>query len=125
MGQESRKNDATSLSNPSSNFLDLRSEEEKQIEREAYNGVSLGPDIDDLVTELIGIGQESDFISDPGGIFNRNGQHARAREIGATLNIMGGIKLMQAAYYRVSATLGPTRARSLEFAWAYIGDWLS
>jgi hypothetical protein len=125
MGHESRKNDTGALSNPCSNFLDLRSEEEKQIEREAYRGVSLGTDADDLVIELIAIGQNSDFVSDPGGIFNKNGQHKRAREIGATLNVMGGFKLMQAAYYRVTATLGPTRARSLEFAWAYIGDWLS
>lgn len=124
MGQEFRKNSGT-LSDSCTNFLDLRSEEEKQIEREAYLGVSLGIDADALVTELIEIGQKSDFISDPGGIFNRNGQHMRTREIGVTLNTMGGIKLMQEAYYRVLAALGPPRARSLEFAWAYIGDWLS
>lgn len=123
VGQKSRENDA--LSNNISNFLDLRLEEEKQMEREAYSGVSLGPDVDALVIELVEIGQRDDFISDPGGFFNKNGQHMRAREIGVTLNIRGGIKLMQAVYYRVSAALGPARARSLEFTWAYIGNWQS
>ena len=105
-------------------FVDLRSEEERQIEREANAGASLCPEADPLLEELMKIGQTCDFISDPGGNYNENGQHRRAREIGITLNRIGGIELMQAIYYRISVGLSPARARSLEFAWSYIGHWL-
>lgn len=107
-------------------FLDLRSDEERQIEREAYAGVSLGPEVDALVAELIEIGRNEDFLSmQTGGNFNEYGKHIRTREIGARLNEMGGIRLMQAAWYRVRAILGAGHGRSLEVAWGNIGDWQS
>lgn len=106
------------------NFVDLRSDEEHHLEWEAYAGVSLGPEADALVEKLLQIGKTTDFISDPGGDFNENGCHIKAREIGATLHKMGGLQLMQAAYYRIIAELGLGVGRSLEFAWGYIGDWL-
>lgn len=104
-------------------FADLRSEKEKCIEKRAHNGFSLGPEIDELIIELVEIGRINDFISIPGGNFDGNGYHRGARQIGVRLNQIGGIELMQAAYYRVAAVLGPVAGRSLEVAWGYIGDW--
>jgi hypothetical protein len=126
MEQKLRKKEVKIFLNPVTdfNFVDLRSDEERQIEREAYREASLGPEADPLVEELIEIGQTYTFISDPGGNFNKNGQHIRTREIGDTLDRMGGIELMQAAYYRILAVLGLTCARSLECAWGHIGEWL-
>jgi hypothetical protein len=80
-------------------------------------------EIDTLVDELVHIGQTSDFVSDPGGAFDHNGCHKRAREIGMHVNKMGGAHVMQAVWYRVTAVLGPERGRSLEIAWGFIGDW--
>ena len=105
-------------------FVDLRSDKEKQIEREAYAGLSLGPEVDALIAELIEIGRTCDFVSNSGDDFDGNGYHIRAREIGTRLNEIGGMELMQAVYYNVLTALGPTRVRSLAFAWAHIGDWL-
>ncbi len=80
-------------------------------------------EVDRFVDELMGIGQTSDFVSDPGGNFDHNGCHKRAREIGMQLNKMGGTHLMQVVWHRVTAALGPERGRSLEIAWGFIGDW--
>lgn len=126
MEQKMRKKEVNTFLNPATdlNFVDIRSDEERQIEREAHREVSLGPDADSLVEELIEIGQTYNFISDPGGNFNKKGQHIRTREIGETLDRMGGIELMQAAYYRILASLGLTYARALECAWGHIGEWL-
>lgn len=104
-------------------FVDLRSDKEKQIEREAYAGLSLGPEVDALVAQLIEIGQTCDFVSDSGDNFDGNGYHIRAREIGIRLNEIGGMELMQTVCYRVVAILGPGLGRSLEVAWGYIGNW--
>lgn len=118
-----KKSDADNPKKQSSYFADLRSDREKRIEKRANNGLSLGPEIDELITELVEIGRISDFISISGGSFDDNGYHIRARQIGVQLNKIGGIELMQAAYYRVAAVLGPVVSRSLEVAWGYIGDW--
>jgi hypothetical protein len=104
-------------------FIDLRSDEEKRIEREAYAGLSLGPEVDSLVAQLVEIGQAYDYISGSGDNFDGNGYHIRAREIGMRLNEVGGMELMQTVHYKVVAILGPRLGRSLEVAWGYIGDW--
>lgn len=104
-------------------LVDIRSNREKQIEREAYASLSLGPEIDPLVAELVEIGRNCDFFSNPGGSFDNKGYNIRAREIGTRLNEIGGIELMQLVYYRAMAILGPGFGRSLEVAWEYIGDW--
>ena len=126
MDQQLGNNDVNTPYDPTLDlhFVDLRSDEERQIEREAYTGVTLGPDVDPLLEELMEIGRICDFVSDSGGDFNEHGQHIRTREIGVTLNRIGGMELMQAVYYRILAVLGLTRARSLEFAWGHIGHWL-
>ena len=66
------------LSNP--NFLDIRLNEEKQIEREIYTGIKLNSDIDTSATEFVETNCIRDFISDSSN-FNRNGQHLRTHEI--------------------------------------------
>ena len=106
-----------------SHFADLRSDKEKHIEKRAYSSLSLGPDADVLVAELVEIGRTCGFISTPGGNFDDSGHHIRARQIGVQLDKIGGMELMQAAYYRIVAILGAAVGRSLEVAWGYIGNW--
>lgn len=65
------------LSNPS--FLDLRLNEEKQIEREIYTGIRLNSDFDTSATEFVETDCIRDFISGSSN-FNRNGQHMRTHE---------------------------------------------
>ncbi|MEK7652976.1 MAG: hypothetical protein AAB358_00620 [Patescibacteria group bacterium] len=104
--------------------IDLRDSKERQIEKDAHAGRSLGPDIDRLVTELIQIGETDGYLSmTQGGKFNKDCVHIRAHEIGESLNKRGGIDLMQAVHYRIRVAL-PGKARSLERAWGYIGEWL-
>jgi hypothetical protein len=70
-------------------------------------GLSLGPEADILVAELIKIAQSDDFLSKQSGSgFNDECRHIRAREIGVKLNEMGGLSLMQAVYYKVRTELG-------------------
>ena len=113
--------------------IDLRDDEDLQMERDAHEGKSLGADVDLLVAELIQIGRTDGYLSevwkpdrDTGKNGNFNGQykHPRAREIGEDLYKRGGMHLMEAAYYRVRAAL-PREARSLEIAFGGIGSWLS
>jgi len=103
---------------------DLRSDDERQMEREAYAGLSLGPEIDHIVDELTRIGSIDGFLSmQPGGRFNENRRHIRAREIGEELNKMGGLDLMKKVAYRVKSRLGSGLCGELERAWGYIGEW--
>ena len=105
--------------------IDMRSEKEKQIERDAYADKSLGPEADRLVEELIQIGETDGYLSmKAGGKFDGTKKHIRARQIGQKLNELGGMDLMRAANYTVRARLGGVQARELEAAWGYIGNWL-
>jgi hypothetical protein len=70
--------------------LDLRSDEERQIERFALQEQSKGAEIDALIEELIHIGRSDKFLSE-----NLDGD--RAREIGAILDSKGGMDLMKFA----------------------------
>lgn len=87
--------------------------------------MSLKPEeVDRLIAELIAIGRRDGFLSmQPGGKFNQECRHIRAREIGERLNTVGGMSLMQTAGYRVADALGPIPARELEAAWVGIGTW--
>jgi hypothetical protein len=82
-------------------------------------------EVSQLEKELIVIGSKEDFLSErPGGAFNAQCQHRRAREIGTRLNTMGGMPLMWKAYQKVQRKAGKTAAAHLEYAWAEIGRWL-
>jgi hypothetical protein len=73
-----------------------------------------------FVDELILIGAREGFLSfTPGGRFNAQGRHIRAREIGMRLNMIGGSSLMRNVYDRVKCP----NARQLAGAWEEIGDW--
>ncbi len=104
-------------------YKDFRSEEEKKIEKEAYSGVSLESEIDALVDEMVVIGKTDGFLSlEPGGHFDEECRHIRARKIGTILNEKGGLDLMLKVGYRVRARLGSSS--TLEVCWGYIGSWM-
>lgn len=79
-----------------------------------------GSDVNGFVEELMAIGLNEGYLSfRPGGRFNEQCRHIRAREIGMRLNMMGGSGLMRRVYDRVDC---PKR-RQLSAAWDEIGDW--
>ena len=81
---------------------------------------SRGTEINAFVAELNAIGLKDGFLSfRPGGKFNEQCRHIRAREIGMRLNMMGGSSLMRKAYERVDCP----KARQLSAAWDEIGNW--
>ena len=82
-------------------------------------------EVDNLVAELCRIGAQDDFLSErPGGSFNAQCRHIRAREIGKHLHELGGFELMEYAQDRVRRKIGKNLGDHLEFAWAEIGQWL-
>ena len=80
--------------------------------------------VDQLINELLKIGETEDFLSEyPGGPFNRRCRHIRAREIGKQLDQLGGFALMDFVYDRVRRKLGNQLADHLDFAWFDVGHW--
>lgn len=78
-----------------------------------------------LLDELAQIGRSDDFLSErPGGRFNAQCRHVRAREIGKRLDEIGGLPLMDYAHRRLRRVLGKELASHLEYAWAEIGRWM-
>ncbi len=81
-------------------------------------------EVEKLILELIDIGKREDFLSErPGGSFNIQCHHIRARAIGKRLNQVGGLALMQAARERVRKKLKANLASHLDYAWVEIGEW--
>lgn len=81
---------------------------------------------DDLIAELIRIGQGPRYLRNEGDLTEfEDGNNVRARDIGVELDRRGGMKLMQAAHAQAGAALGRVRSRELEYAWGGIGDWRS
>jgi len=73
-----------------------------------------------FITELMAIGTGEGFLSfKPGGRYNQQCRHIRAREIGMRLNMAGGSSLMRKVYERVDCA----NVRQLAAAWGEIGDW--
>lgn len=84
------------------------------------------PEVDKLVEELIRIGKKEDFLSEvPGGQFNGQCRHIRARQIGKRLDEIGGLDLMLYANKQVHKKIGAQLSSHLEYAWSEIGDWIS
>lgn len=78
-----------------------------------------------MVEELVRIGKAEDFLSErPGGSFNAQCRHVRARDIGKRLNEIGGFALMEQIYKRIRKQLGAQLASHLSYAWADIGKWV-
>jgi hypothetical protein len=85
---------------------------------------NLKPEVDRLIDELIKIGQLDDFLSErPGGPFNAQCRHTRARDIGRRLGEIGGLPLMEMAQQKVRKKLGANLAAHLEYAWTDVGPW--
>ena len=82
-------------------------------------------EIDRLINELVQIGRTEDFLSErPGGSFNIQCRHSRARDIGKRLDELGGIELMDYIIKKVAKRLSPNLASHLSYAWTEIGKWV-
>jgi hypothetical protein len=83
-------------------------------------------DVERMLDELLRIGKADDFLSErPGGGFNRECRHIRAREIGKRLDEIGGLELMEYANRQVRRKLGKNLSWHLEAAWKDIGKWIA
>lgn len=83
-------------------------------------------EVDRMLSELVRIGQTEDFLSErPGGAFNRECRHIRAREIGKRLDEIGGLRLMEYANRHVRRKLGKNLSWHLEASWKDIGQWIA
>lgn len=83
-------------------------------------------DVDRMVEDLVRIGKTEDFLSErPGGSFNAQCRHIRAREIGQRLNEMGGYELMESVNKRIRKRLSKDLAVHLSYSWADIGNWVA
>jgi len=75
-------------------------------------------EVDRLINELVIIGKQYDFLSErPGGVFNSQCRHVRAREIGKRLIVIGKYPLMEYVIKRVKKKLGASLSNHLEYAW--------
>jgi tetratricopeptide (TPR) repeat protein len=81
-------------------------------------------EIQSLTEELIRIGHKSPRDSDSSSHF-LSSVKPRARQIGARLHEIGGLKLMLNVHARIGSSLGRTSARELEAAWGGVGEWQS
>lgn len=81
-------------------------------------------EVDKLITQLIKVGAQDDFLSlTPGGPFDIQCHHREARQIGKRLHEMGGTALMEAARGRVKRKLKAVMAEHLDHCWKDIGAW--
>jgi hypothetical protein len=84
------------------------------------------PEMEKLLAELLVIGKKDDFLSEhPGGPFNMQCRHTRAKAIGKRLYDMGGMPLMDFIHRRVRRKIGAVLASHLEYAWDGVGEWKS
>jgi hypothetical protein len=80
-------------------------------------------EVDRLINELLVIGNQDDYLSErPGGLFNAQCRHIRAREIGKRLSEIGRYPLMEYAIKKVKKKLGASLSSHLEFAWEDIAS---
>ena len=79
-------------------------------------------EVDKLITQLIKIGAQDDFLSlTPGGPFDIQCHHREARGIGKRLHERGGTGLMEAARGGVKRKLKAVMAEHLDHCWKDIG----
>lgn len=82
-------------------------------------------EVERMIADLVRIGKVDDFLSErPGGPFNAQCRHVRAREIGSRLNEIGNTELMEFAHRQVKKSLGENLATHLSYAWTDIGKWV-
>ena len=84
-------------------------------------------ELDKLVKELLVIANEDDFLSEhPGGVFNVQCKHVRARAIGKRLEEINGVELMDWTFEKVKKKLGKKENRIAEhlgYCWNDLGQW--
>jgi hypothetical protein len=81
-------------------------------------------EVDKMTAELIQIGRMDDFLSlSPGGAYDVQCHHRRARDIGKRLNELGGVDLMISIRQRIQRKLKATLAEHLDHCWKGVGDW--
>jgi hypothetical protein len=82
------------------------------------------PEVENLLAELIKIGKNDDFLStSPGAGFNSKNRNIRAMQIGARLNEIGGMPLMEWVRFKVKRKLKTQIAEHLDYAWDDVGPW--
>lgn len=84
-------------------------------------------DISRMIDELLRIGKKEDYLSlRPGGAFDQNCRHIRAREIGKRLDEIGGVDLMWYVFSVLEKKLGRKHsdlAEHLGYCWNHLGEW--
>ncbi len=81
-------------------------------------------EVNKLIAELLTIGREDDFLSErPGGQFNGQSRHIRARAIGLRLSEIGGLELMEYVHRQVKRKMRGRYGEHLEYAWDGVGPW--
>ena len=78
-----------------------------------------------MADKLLAIGRRNGYVAPPGTQdFDARGSHQEAREIGRTLDRLGGKAAMLQAHERVARELrDERRALELWLCWAGIGEW--
>jgi len=110
---------------------DLRGKEWEELESLATQKVSQGPEIDDLVTELIALyrGRHwGSFDDSPNSNYREHPINVKGREIGLKLhnladNDTDAFYLMQFVAYRVALRAKGDCASLLNSVWHGIGQW--
>jgi len=81
-------------------------------------------DAQNLLAELIKVGQKDDFLSErPGAGFNSHCRNLRAIQLGLQMHNLGGLALMEWARFKVKRKLKAQMAGHLDYAWDGVGDW--
>ncbi len=81
--------------------------------------------VEKLLEELQRIGAKDDFLSErPGGQYNLQCRHIRAREIGVRLDEIGGLELMEYAQRLIKKKTSAEMADHLGYCWTDIGRWV-
>ena len=84
-------------------------------------------EVDKLVNELLVIARQDDFLSEhPGGVFNSQCKHVRARAIGKRIEEINGVELMTWTFDKVKKKLGKKDNRIAEhlgYCWNDLGKW--
>ena len=83
------------------------------------------PEVERLIEELVKIGKTDDFLSErhQPPVFNHQHRHNRARQIGARLDEIGGMALMEYAQRQVKRKTSRALAEHLEYCWDEVGKW--
>jgi|GEM_PF-211944 len=81
-------------------------------------------DAQNLLAELIKVGQKDDFLSErPGAGFNSQCRNLRAIQVGLQLHNLGGLALMEWARFKIKRKLKAQMVGHLDYAWDGVGDW--